>query len=88
MNWLKTVGWVLTLALNVIGKVDRFKKEVPEALERIEAARAQIFASLEGGLTVTEVEHIRAQLQQTWKEIDDVLGLVGEVIPGLKRVRP
>ena len=76
------------MALNVMGKVDRCKKEVPEALERIEAARAQIFASLEGGLTVTEVEHIRAQLQQTWKEIDDVLDLVGEVIPGLKRGRP
>lgn len=86
MDWLKTIGWMLTLALNIIGKVGRFKKEVPEALERIEAARKQIFASLEGGLTETEVEHIRAQLQRTWKEIDDVLELVGEVIP-LKKLR-
>ncbi len=81
MNWLMWVIWVARIAFRLIGKIGRFRKEIPEAWSSIDAAKREIFESLSGGLTAGEVEAIRVKLEIAWVEIDDVIELVNEVVP-------
>jgi len=86
MNWLLWFVWALKIALRLIGNMNRFRKEVPEAWQSIGDARQEILTSLSGGLSHDEVVIIRQRLEKAWNEIDDVIELVGEVVPlGFKR---
>ncbi|MFH1485228.1 MAG: hypothetical protein ABIH46_04080 [Chloroflexota bacterium] len=85
MNWLRWIGWVLQIALNLIGNIDRLRTEVPEAWQGIHEARTEILGSLSGGLTPDEVDAIKLKLLRTWAEIDDVFRILRSVIPtGIK----
>lgn len=81
MSWIMWAVWIVRIAFNLIGKMSKFRKEVPEAIESIKSAREEITKDLSGGLTAEEVVAIRAKLIDAWEEIDDVLRLFSDVIP-------
>lgn len=86
-NWLIWVVWVLKIALNLIGNMNRLKKEVPEAWKSIQEAKKEILDSLSGGLTADEIELIKLKLEKAWDEIEDVVEILGTVIPTGIRLR-
>lgn len=81
MNLILWVVWIVRIAFNLLGKMGKFRKEVPEAIDSIKKAREEITHDLEGGLTAEEIIRIRADLMKAWDEIDDVLELFSDVIP-------
>ncbi len=81
MNWLLWIVWALKIALHLIGNMNRFRKEVPEAWQSIGAARQEILTSLSGGLSPDEVAQIREKFEKVWGEADDVFRLISEVVP-------
>jgi hypothetical protein len=80
-NILLWLPWVLRIAFNLMGKMDRLKKEVPEALTSIDQCRQVIMDSLSGGIDDAEAEEIKAQMAKTWDQIDDVIEIFLDVIP-------
>lgn len=81
MNYIIWAIWVIKIAFNLIGKIGRFRDEVPEAIESFNKSRAMIIDRLEGGLTAEEAQEIQAQLEVTWKQTKDVIDLFSDVIP-------
>ena len=73
--------WALRIAFNLIGKMDRLKKEVPEALTSIDQCRHVVMDSLSGGIDDAEAQEIKAQIAKAWDEIDDVIEVFLDVIP-------
>jgi hypothetical protein len=73
--------WALRIAFNLIGNMDRLRKEVPEALTSIDQCRQVIMDSLSGGIDDAEAQQIKAQMAKAWDEIDDVMEVFLNVIP-------
>ena len=73
--------WALRIAFNLIGKMDRLKKEVPEALTSINQCRQVIMDSLPGGIDEAEAEEIKARMAKAWDQIDDVVDVFLNIIP-------
>ncbi|MBM4463874.1 MAG: hypothetical protein FJ012_11230 [Chloroflexi bacterium] len=80
-NILLWLPWALRITVNLIGKMDRLKKEVPEALTSIDQCRQVIMDSLSGGINDAEAQQIKAQMARAWDQIDDVMEIFLDVIP-------
>lgn len=88
MNYLIWALWIIRIAFNLIGKIGKFRKEVPEAIESISRSRQIIMEKMQGGLTVDEVQEIKVQLERTWGQVDDVFLLFSDVIPHPREEKP
>jgi len=81
MNYLLYTYWIIRAVIKLTRNLPKLRKEVPEAIAAMVVLRTIIQAKMQDGLTANEFEEIAAQIRVTWRQADDVIRLLIDVIP-------